>query len=39
LSFPTWSTLAAEAGLGETRRLASVPSRFLGSIYSALSRR
>ena len=39
LSFPTWSTLAAEAGLHETRRLASVPSRFLGSIYSALSLR
>jgi ubiquinone/menaquinone biosynthesis C-methylase UbiE len=39
LSFSTWSTLAAEAGLRDTRRLASVPSRFLGSIYSALSLR
>ena len=39
LSFPTWTALAAEAGLAETRRLAAVPSRFLGSIYSALSLR
>ncbi len=39
LSFRTWEALAAEAGLRETRRLASVPSRFLGSIYSALSYR
>lgn len=37
LSFETWLTLSAEAGLRDTRRLASVPSRFLGSIYSALS--
>jgi SAM-dependent methyltransferase len=37
LSFRSWTTLAAEAGFRETRRLASVPSRFLGSIYSALS--
>ncbi len=37
VSFRTWETLAVEAGLRETRRLASVPSRFLGSIYSALS--
>ena len=36
-SFTTWTTLAAEAGFHDTRRLASVPSRFLGSIYSALS--
>jgi SAM-dependent methyltransferase len=39
LSFGTWSKLAAEAGFRETRQLASVPSRFLGSIYSALSYR
>jgi SAM-dependent methyltransferase len=38
-SFTTWLTLAAEAGFHDTRRLASVPSRFLGSIYSALSYR
>jgi ubiquinone/menaquinone biosynthesis C-methylase UbiE len=37
LSFETWSTLAARAAFRETRRLASVPSRFLGSIYSAVS--
>jgi len=37
LSFDTWSILAAGAGFRETHRLASVPSRFLGSIYSALS--
>ena len=37
LSFDSWATLAAEAGFRETRRLASVRSRFLGSIYSAVS--
>ncbi len=37
LSFRSWANLAAGAGFRETRRLASVPSRFLGSIYSALS--
>ena len=37
LSFPTWSTLAATAGFRETRLLETVPSRFLGSIYSAVS--
>jgi ubiquinone/menaquinone biosynthesis C-methylase UbiE len=37
LTFRTWATLAEEAGFRDTRRLASVPSRFLGSIYSALS--
>ncbi len=39
LSFRTWASLAEEAGLRDTRRLAAVPSRFLGSIYSALSLR
>ena len=39
LSFDTWRSVAAEAGFRDTRRLASVPSRFLGSIYSALSLR
>jgi SAM-dependent methyltransferase len=39
LSFRSWATVAAEAGFRETRRLASVPSRFLGSIYSAVSLR
>jgi SAM-dependent methyltransferase len=37
LSFDTWAALAADAGFRETKQLASVPSRFLGSIYSALS--
>jgi hypothetical protein len=37
VSFNTWTTVAADAGLRETRRLAWVPSRFLGAIYSALS--
>jgi ubiquinone/menaquinone biosynthesis C-methylase UbiE len=37
MSFATWSALAADAGFIETRRLAAVPSRFLGRIYSALS--
>jgi ubiquinone/menaquinone biosynthesis C-methylase UbiE len=39
LSFSSWAALAAEAGFRETRLLASVPSRFLGSIYSAVSLR
>jgi SAM-dependent methyltransferase len=37
ISHRSWPTLAAEAGFGETRLLTAVPSRFLGSIYSALS--
>ena len=37
ISFRTWTTLAPRASFRETRQLASVPSRFLGSIYSALS--
>lgn len=39
LSFQTWQTVAADAGFRETRRLGQIPSRFLGSIYSALSLR
>jgi SAM-dependent methyltransferase len=39
LSYRTWEALAADAGFRETRRLGSVPSRFLGAIYSALSLR
>jgi SAM-dependent methyltransferase len=39
LSFATWTTVAAAAGFRDTRQLATVPSRFLGSIYSALSLR
>jgi SAM-dependent methyltransferase len=37
LSYPSWERLAAEAGFEATRRLAGVPSHFLGAIYSALS--
>jgi SAM-dependent methyltransferase len=37
LAYPTWERLAAECGFLGTRFLASVPSRFLGSIYSAAS--
>jgi SAM-dependent methyltransferase len=37
-SYPTWEGLAAAAGLVDTRRIAQVPSRFLGAIYSAVSR-
>ena len=37
LSYGSWARVAAEAGFRNTARLASVPSRFLGSIYSALS--
>lgn len=37
VSFAAWLALAAQVGLADTRRLASVPSRFLGSIYSAVS--
>jgi ubiquinone/menaquinone biosynthesis C-methylase UbiE len=37
MSFETWREVAAEAGFAETRKLATVPSRFLHRIYSALS--
>src|SRR4029077_7090132 len=37
MSFKTWRDVAAEAGFVETRQLATVPSRFLQRIYSALS--
>ena len=39
LTFRSWAALAATAGFRGTRQLGSVPSRFLGSIYSALSLR
>jgi SAM-dependent methyltransferase len=35
----TFARLAAEAGLVDTTPLARIPSRFLGGIYSAVSRR
>jgi ubiquinone/menaquinone biosynthesis C-methylase UbiE len=37
LSYPTWEALARQSGFSGTRLLATVPSRFLGAIYSALS--
>jgi hypothetical protein len=37
MSFDTWRRVADEGGFVDTRRLATVPSRFLGRIYSALS--
>jgi ubiquinone/menaquinone biosynthesis C-methylase UbiE len=37
LSFETWRALADASGFSGTRKLASVPSRFLGRIYSAES--
>jgi ubiquinone/menaquinone biosynthesis C-methylase UbiE len=37
LSYATWETVAAHAGFAHTRLLATVPSRFLREIYSALS--
>ena len=37
MTFETWRNVAASAGFVETRRLATVPSRFLNRIYSALS--
>jgi ubiquinone/menaquinone biosynthesis C-methylase UbiE len=37
MTFETWRNVAASAGFVETRKLATVPSRFLNRIYSALS--
>ncbi|MEZ4767304.1 MAG: class I SAM-dependent methyltransferase [Caldilineales bacterium] len=37
LSFDTWRELAGRCGLMATRKLAAVPSRFLGEIYAAQS--
>ena len=37
LSYETWESLAQECGFASTRLLATVPSRFLGEMYSALS--
>jgi ubiquinone/menaquinone biosynthesis C-methylase UbiE len=38
-SFETWTRLAAEAGLVGTAPLSTVPSRYFGSMYSAVTRR
>ena len=37
LSYPTWEKVEAQNGFVDTRLLATVPSRFLGQIYSAVS--
>jgi ubiquinone/menaquinone biosynthesis C-methylase UbiE len=37
-SFETWRRLAADAGLVGTAMLATYPSRYFGSLYSAVSR-
>ena len=38
-SFETWKSMAADAGLVGTALLATVPSRYFGAMYSAVSRR
>lgn len=38
-SYESWETMAARAGFVKTRLLRTIPSRFLGSMYSALSER
>jgi ubiquinone/menaquinone biosynthesis C-methylase UbiE len=37
VSYRTWEALAARAGFSDTHLLRTIPSRFLGRIYSALS--
>ena len=36
-SYPRWEKMAAQAGFKNTRLLNTIPSRWLGSMYSALS--
>lgn len=36
-SYPRWEEMAAQAGFRNTRLLKTVPSRWLGSMYSAVS--
>lgn len=38
-SYPTWERLAAAADFEGTRLMRTIPSRFLGTLYSAASRR
>jgi len=38
-AFETWKALAAEAGLEGTSLLATVPSRYFGAMYSAVSKK
>jgi ubiquinone/menaquinone biosynthesis C-methylase UbiE len=39
VSYAAWEQISAQAGFEGTRLLKRIPSRFLGAIYSALSRR
>lgn len=39
IGYASWAKLANEVGLRDTRRIGEVPSRFLGSIYAAVSQR
>jgi ubiquinone/menaquinone biosynthesis C-methylase UbiE len=36
-SYQRWETMAADAGFERTRRLGTLPSRYLGSMYSAIT--
>jgi SAM-dependent methyltransferase len=36
-SYRTWERMSAEAGFEATRLLRSIPSRFLGTLYSAVA--
>jgi ubiquinone/menaquinone biosynthesis C-methylase UbiE len=36
-SYPRWEQIAADAGFERTRQLGTVPSRYLGSMYSAVT--
>jgi len=38
-SYSSWEGLAASAGFERTRRLETIPSRFLGSLYSAVTQK
>ena len=37
IGYASWAKLAAQVGLHDTRQIGEVPSRFLGSIYAAVS--
>ena len=39
IGYATWTELASRVGLLATHRIGDVPSRFLGSIYAAVSQR
>ena len=39
IGYGTWAELASLVGLRDTRRIGDIPSRFLGSIYGAVSQR